>query len=105
MEVINLMNVCAVCKDMGRGRAVKEWSMPLSSVDLSVARYDSVSVQPLSWEIPSLERLWLGDSADDKHLRMMVLLRCFNCYNDDDTLLLNQTYVPPRFLILCLVLR
>jgi len=77
--------------------------MPLSL--MPVARYDSVLVQPLSWEIPSLERLWLGESTDDKHLRMMVLLRCFSCCDDGESLLLNQTYVQPRFLILCLVLR
>jgi len=79
--------------------------MPLSSGQLSVARYDSVLVQPLSWVIPSLHRLWLSESADDKNVRMMVLLRCFECYDNGDSLLLNQTYVQPRFLILCLVLR
>jgi len=106
VEVVNSMSVCAVCADVkSRCRAVKEWLMPLSSGELSVARYDSVLVQPLSWEIPSLQCLWLGESADDRHVRMMVLLRCFGCYDDGDTVLLNQTYVPPRFLILCLVLR
>jgi len=84
---------------------VKEWLMPLSSCESSAARYDSVLVQPLSWDIPSLQELWLGESTDDKHLRIMVLLQCFNCYDDDDNLLLNQTYVQPRFLVLCLVLR
>ena len=82
---------------------MKEWLMPNDAQN--VARYDSVLVQPLSWEIPSLERLWLGESAEDKQLRMIVLLRCFNCYDDGDCLLLNQTYVQPQFLILCLVLR
>ena len=95
-----------LCEDVrSHGRAVKEWLMPLSSGELGVARYDSVVVQSLSWEIPSLEHLWLGKSIDDKHMRMMVLLRCFNCYDGGDSLLLNQTYVQPRFLILCLVLR
>jgi len=100
------LGVCAICKD-GRslGWSVKEWLMPISSGELSIARYDSVLVQPLSWEIPSLQRLWLGENTEDKHMRMMVLLRCFDCYDDGDSLLLNQTYVPPRFLILCLVLR
>jgi len=79
--------------------------MPLSTTDLCVARYDSVVVQPLSWEIPSIECLWLGESTADKQLRMMVLLRCLHCYNDGSSLLLNQTYVQPRFLVLCLVLR
>jgi len=79
--------------------------MPLSSRELNIARYDSVSVQPLSWEIPSLHRLWLGESIEDKHMRMKVLLECFDCYDDADSLLLNQTYVQPRFLVLCLVLR
>jgi len=87
------------------GRVVKEWLMPLTSAELSVARYDSVPVQPLSWEIPSLQRLWLGETTDDKHLRMIVLLRCCNCYDDGGSLLLNQTYVQPQFLVLCLVLR
>ena len=79
--------------------------MPLSATELSVARYDSVLVQPLSWEIPSLQSLWLSESPGDRHLRMMVLLRCLRCYNDGDSLLLNQTYVQPRFLVLCLILR
>ena len=106
VQVVNRMSVRVLCEDVkSRGRAVKEWLMPLSSGELGVARYDSVMVQPLSWEIPSLERLWLGKSTDDKHLRMMVLLRCFNCYDGGDSLLLNQTYVQPRFLIMCLVLR
>jgi len=79
--------------------------MPLSSGKLNIARYDSVLVQPLPWEVPSLHQLWLGESSDDKHVRMMVLLRCYDCYDNGDSLLLNQTYVQPRFLILCLVLR
>ena len=84
---------------------VKEWLMPLSTTELNVARYDTVLVQPLSWEIPSLQCLWLGELPSDKHLRMMVLLHCLSCYDDGDCLLLNQTYVQPRFLVLCLVLR
>jgi len=101
-----LVNVCAVCKDAkSRGRSVKEWLMPLSSREMNIARYDSVLVQPLSWEIPSLQRLWLGESTEDKHMRMMVLLQCFDCYDNGDSLLLNQTYVQPRFFVLCLVLR
>ena len=104
--IVNWTSVCMICEDVrSHGRAVKEWLMPLSSGELGVARYDSVVVQSLSWEIPSLEHLWLGKSIDDKHMRMMVLLRCFNCYDGGDSLLLNQTYVQPRFLILCLVLR
>ena len=106
VEIPILTNFCAVCKDAkGRVGSVKEWLMPLSSHELNIARYDSVLVQPLLWEIPSLQRLWLGESTEDKHVRMMVLLRCFNCYDDGDSLLLNQTYVQPRFFVLCLVLR
>ena len=95
-----------MCEDTkSRCCAVREWLMPLSSGEVSVARYDCVAVQPLSWETPSLSRLWLGESSDDKHVRMMVLLQCFNCYDDGDSLLLNQSYVQPRYLVLCLVLR
>ena len=97
-----------MCEGIGsKVGAVKEWLMPLSSGKLGIARYDSVLMRSWQWEIPSLQRLWLGESTDDKHLRMMVLLRCFDCYDDDSggSHLLNQTYVPPCFLVLCLVLR
>jgi len=95
-----------LCEDVrSQGQVVKEWLMPLSTAELTAARYDAVPVQPLSWDIPSLQCLWLGESAGDKHLRMMVLLRCLYCYDDGNSLLLNQTYVQPHFLVLCLVLR
>jgi len=106
MQQCQSLSVYVVYKDVSsRGRVVKEWLMPLSTSELNIPRYDSVVIEPLSWEVPSLQRLWLGESTDDKHLRMMVLLRCLDCYDDGDCLLLNQTYVQPRFLILCLVLR
>lgn len=63
---------------------------------------EQVKAVPLSWAVPTLQRLWFGPSVDDKRRRMRALL---SCLNSDTPLILNMSYVPQHMLVMACVLR
>lgn len=56
----------------------------------------------LGWPVPTVQRLWLGPSMDDKKCRLRAFLTCMR---SDVPLMLNTAYVPQHLLIPCTVLR
>lgn len=78
---------------------VKEWIYSRSN---PYQYPEEVKAEPLSWAVPTLQRLWFGPSVDDKRRRMRALL---SCLNSDTPLILNTAYVPQHMLIMACVLR
>uniref|UniRef100_A0A2R5LND0 Putative glycine rich protein n=1 Tax=Ornithodoros turicata TaxID=34597 RepID=A0A2R5LND0_9ACAR len=62
----------------------------------------AVEAVQLSWPVPTVQRLWLGPSLDDKKCRLRAFLTCMR---SDVPLMLNTAYVPQHLLIMCCVLR
>uniref|UniRef100_A0A0L8FUX1 Uncharacterized protein n=1 Tax=Octopus bimaculoides TaxID=37653 RepID=A0A0L8FUX1_OCTBM len=61
-----------------------------------------VVAHPVDWKTPSIERLWLGQQADDKNRRLRAFLTCLK---SDTPLMLNTNYVPQHLLLMCCVHR
>ncbi|XP_018571795.1 constitutive coactivator of PPAR-gamma-like protein 1 homolog isoform X1 [Anoplophora glabripennis] len=78
---------------------IKEWIYSRSN---PYQYPEEVKAEPLSWAVPTLQRLWFGPSVDDKRRRMRALL---SCLNSDTPLILNTAYVPQHMLIMACVLR
>ncbi|XP_075524813.1 constitutive coactivator of PPAR-gamma-like protein 1 homolog [Dermacentor variabilis] len=64
--------------------------------------YELVEGVQLGWPVPTVQRLWLGPSLDDKKCRLRAFL---SCLRSDVPLMLNTAYVPQHLLIPCAVLR
>lgn len=64
--------------------------------------YELVEGVQLGWPVPTVQRLWLGPSMDDKKCRLRAFL---SCLRSDVPLMLNTAYVPQHLLIPCVVLR
>lgn len=63
---------------------------------------EAVEAVQLGWPVPTVQRLWLGPSLDDKKCRLRAFLTCMR---SDVPLMLNTAYVPQHLLIMCCVLR
>lgn len=82
---------------------VVEWvGRPPSSSPQSGAHPELVPGVQLGWPVPTVQRLWLGPSMDDKKCRLRAFLTCMR---SDVPLMLNTAYVPQHLLIPCTVLR
>ncbi|XP_077496761.1 constitutive coactivator of PPAR-gamma-like protein 1 homolog isoform X2 [Amblyomma americanum] len=83
---------------------VVEWLGRSSSGGKGGSRrpYELVEGVQLGWPVPTVQRLWLGPSLDDKKCRLRAFL---SCMRSDVPLMLNTTYVPQHLLIPCTVLR
>ena len=49
---------------------VKEWYVSRGN---AADRADYVPARALDWDVPSVEKLWFGDGAEDKATRLKVL--------------------------------
>lgn len=78
---------------------VKEWVIRKGA---SGTHCDIVMARPVDWKTPSIERLWLGQQADDKNRRLRAFLTCLK---SDTPLMLNTSYVPQHLLLMCCVHR
>ncbi|XP_046542627.1 constitutive coactivator of PPAR-gamma-like protein 1 isoform X2 [Haliotis rubra] len=78
---------------------VKEWIIRRGTNRPS---FEIVIAKPVEWKTPSIERMWLGQQADDKNRRLHAFLTCMQ---SDSPLMLNTNYVPQHLLIMCCVLR
>lgn len=78
---------------------VKEWVIRKG---VSNAHCEVVIARPVDWKTPSIERLWLGQQADDKNRRLRAFLTCLK---SDTPLMLNTSYVPQHLLLMCCVHR
>ncbi|CAN7937173.1 unnamed protein product [Ixodes hexagonus] len=83
---------------------VLEWVGRPSSSSSSGAtpQLERVPGVHLGWPVPTVQRLWLGPSLDDKKCRLRAFLTCLR---SDVPLMLNTAYVPQHLLIPCAVLR
>lgn len=83
---------------------VVEWLGRSSSGGKGGSRrpYELVEGVQLGWPVPTVQRLWLGPSLDDKKCRLRAFL---SCMRSDVPLMLNTAYVPQHLLIPCTVLR
>ncbi|KAL7643504.1 UNVERIFIED_CONTAM: hypothetical protein RMT77_005486 [Armadillidium vulgare] len=61
-----------------------------------------VEAVPISWAVPTVQRLWFGSIIDDKKRRLRAFL---SCVLSDSPLMLHTSYVPQHLLIMAVVLR
>ncbi|XP_050414572.1 constitutive coactivator of PPAR-gamma-like protein 1 [Patella vulgata] len=90
-------------KEKGDGKCfdipVKEWVIRRGTTRPS---FELVIAKPVDWKTPSIERMWLGQNADDKNRRLRAFLTCMQ---SDSPLMFNTNYVPQPLLVMCCVLR
>lgn len=77
---------------------VREW-LPYNDYETP----DAIEATELSWPAPTIQRLWFGNSVEDKHKRLQAFLSCMHC-NDVQPLLVHSN-VPPHMLMMACVLR
>ena len=63
---------------------------------------DTVSPLPLSWSVPTVQRLWFGTTVEDKQKRLRAFLAVMS---SDTALMLNTSHVPQHLLLMASVLR
>ncbi|XP_071522180.1 constitutive coactivator of PPAR-gamma-like protein 1 homolog isoform X3 [Panulirus ornatus] len=63
---------------------------------------DVVDATPISWAVPTVQRLWFGSVVDDKKRRLRAFL---SCMRSDSPLMLHTSHVPQHLLIMATVLR
>lgn len=63
---------------------------------------DPVTPLPLSWPVPTVQRLWFGTSVEDKQKRLRSFL---SVMSSDTPMILNTHYVPQHLLLMSCVLR
>ena len=63
---------------------------------------DTVSPMPLSWSVPTVQRLWFGTTVEDKQKRLRAFLAVMS---SDTPLMLNTSHVPQHLLLMASVLR
>ncbi|ESO82329.1 hypothetical protein LOTGIDRAFT_223375 [Lottia gigantea] len=78
---------------------VKEWVIRRGTTRPS---FELVIAKPVEWKTPSVERMWLGQNAEDKNRRLRAFLTCMQ---SESPLMLNTNYVPQCLLVMCCVLR
>ncbi|XP_052283833.1 constitutive coactivator of PPAR-gamma-like protein 1 isoform X2 [Dreissena polymorpha] len=79
---------------------IKEWVV--RRVGSQKPSFDLVIARPVEWKTPSIERMWLGQQAEDKTRRLRAFLTIMH---SDTPLMLNTNYVPQHLLVTCCVLR
>ncbi len=85
---------------------VKEYLVPPTTFPTTGPQCDTVKGVTLDWTVPGIQRLWLGASMEDKGRRLKTFLGSMSCdVNGDENLLVNTSYVPQQFVMLCCVLR
>ena len=80
-------------------RQVKEWCVYKGN---RLDTPDLVEPKAISWDIPPVKKLWLGNTSEDNITRMKAFLTCMR---SDTKNMTNTSMVPQRLLILCSVLR
>lgn len=63
---------------------------------------DTVSPLPLSWSVPTVQRLWFGTTVEDKQKRLRAFLAVMS---SDTPMMLNTSHVPQHLLLMASVLR
>ena len=63
---------------------------------------DTVSPLPLSWSVPTVQRLWFGTTVEDKQKRLRAFLAVMS---SDTAMMLNTSHVPQHLLLMASVLR
>ncbi|GFO23155.1 constitutive coactivator of ppar-gamma-like protein 1-like protein [Plakobranchus ocellatus] len=78
---------------------VKEWVV---RPGLNHPTFEMVTVRPVEWKAPSVQRMWLGHQDGDKDRRIRAFLTIMM---SDSNLMMNTNYVPQHQLVMCSVLR
>ncbi|KAK3691038.1 hypothetical protein RRG08_049343 [Elysia crispata] len=78
---------------------VKEWVV---RPGLNHPTFEMVTVRPVEWKVPSVQRMWLGHQDGDKDRRIRAFLTMMW---SDTNLMMNTNYVPQHLLVMCSVLR
>ena len=63
---------------------------------------DYVTPLPLSWPVPTVQRLWFGTGIEDKQKRLRAFL---SVMSSDSPLMLSTSHVPQHLLLFGSVLR
>ncbi|GFS19690.1 constitutive coactivator of PPAR-gamma-like protein 1-like protein [Elysia marginata] len=78
---------------------IKEWVV---RPGLNHPTFEMVTVRPVEWKVPSVQRMWLGHQDGDKDRRIRAFLTMMM---SDTSLMMNTNYVPQHLLVMCTVLR
>lgn len=74
---------------------VQEWNYPYTEPE-------TVKAEPISWPVPTIQRLWFGTNMEDMRRRLRAFLTCMKSENPR---MLTAAYVPQHLLVMASVLR